>query len=93
MEVKGAWENKWRVLLFEMIGTANLLFAINASAGSTMGKMPTTPFAAGLTIFGNICILGEVTGGHFNPGVTLAVLIAEGITVRNLMFATMIIIS
>jgi glycerol uptake facilitator-like aquaporin len=91
MEVKGAWENKWRVLLFEMIGTGNLLFAINASAGGSMGKMPATPFAAGLTIFGNICIFGESTGGHFNPGVTLAVLIAEGITVRNLMFASMII--
>ena len=32
MEVKGGAENKKFVLLFEMIGTANLLYAINTSA-------------------------------------------------------------
>ena len=32
MEVKGGWENKGYVLLFEMIGTANLLYAINSSS-------------------------------------------------------------
>jgi glycerol uptake facilitator-like aquaporin len=36
------------------------------------------PFAVGLTIFGNICIFGNTSGGHFNPAVTLGVLIAEG---------------
>ena len=76
MEVKGGWENKGYVLLFEMIGTANLLYAINSSAANNHGNW--LPFAVGLTIFGNICIFGEVTGGHFNPAVTIGVLIAEG---------------
>jgi len=36
MEVKGGYENKKYVLLFEMIGTANLLYAINTSAAGGM---------------------------------------------------------
>ena len=73
MEVKGAHNTKAWVLLFEFIGTANLLYAINTSTESGMA-----PYGAGLTIMSNICIFGYVSGGHFNPAITLAVLIAEG---------------
>ena len=86
MEVKGGDENKKFVLLFELIGTANLLYAINTSAAGGL-----QPFAVGLTIFGNICIFGEVTGGHFNPAVTLGVLVAEGF--HKIGFAIQIIIA
>tara|TARA_B110000285_G_C14906377_1_gene505742 strand:- start:427 stop:771 length:345 start_codon:yes stop_codon:yes gene_type:complete len=75
MEVPGGKQNLGYVLLFEAIGTANLLYAINTSA-SDGGHLQ--PFAIGFTIFGNICIFGNTSGGHFNPAVTLGVLIAEG---------------
>jgi aquaporin Z len=75
MEVKGGKQNFGYVLVFEAIGTANLLYAINTSADDNGGL---SKWAIGLTIFGNICMFGEVSGGHFNPAVTLGVLIAEG---------------
>jgi glycerol uptake facilitator-like aquaporin len=87
MEVKGGHQLKGWVLLFEFIGTANLLYAINTS---TEGGM--APWGAGLTIMGNICMFGYVTGGHFNPAITLAVLIAEGSEKfgQNILYALMI---
>tara|TARA_B110000285_G_C14789965_1_gene452553 strand:+ start:26 stop:274 length:249 start_codon:yes stop_codon:yes gene_type:complete len=81
MEVPGGKHNKSKVLLYEMIGTANLLYAINIS--NSGGNQP---FSVGLIIFANICIFGEVSGGHFNPAVTLGVLIAEEKT-SNIWFA------
>jgi glycerol uptake facilitator-like aquaporin len=87
MEVKGGSQNKFKVLFYEMLGTANLLYAINVSASG--GKQP---FSVGLIIFANICIFGEVSGGHFNPAVTLGVLIAEN-KPSNILFALQIILA
>lgn len=44
---------------------------------------------------GSIVHFGDVTGGHFNPAVTLGVLIREGRKnfTFNLVYATLIIIS
>ena len=53
---------------------------------------PYQPFAIGLTIAGAIHLFGNITGGHFNPAVTIAVLIREGKS-SNIGFALIIIIS
>ena len=73
MEVPGGHRSKIVICLFEFLGTAFLLYAINTSTESGMA-----PYGAGLTIMSNICIFGFVCGGHFNPAITLAVFIAEG---------------
>ena len=91
MELKNGHNNKRWVCFFEAIGTSNLAFALNTSASFPHLQH----FAVGLTLFGNICILGSVSGGHFNPAVTVAVLIAEGREKMgsNFCFAILIIIS
>lgn len=91
MEVKGGHDNKSIVLFFEFIGTATLLTAINLGGRILGGQF--TPIAIGLTIFANIIFLGQVSGGHFNPAVTVAVLIREGSKnlSKNFPYAVMII--
>ena len=74
------------VCLLEAMGTATLLYAINMSAG------PFQPFAIGLTIAAAIHQTGNITGGHFNPAVTIAVLIREG-KLSNIGFAIIIMVS
>ena len=56
----------------ECIGTAALVFSLNASGGNAA--------AVAGALFGSIMILaGRFNGGHFNPAVTLAVLTREGL--------------
>ena len=75
MEVSGGINNKVFVCLYELMGTALLLSALNLSgpAGST------DPQAVAGAIFVAIVIFGPISGGHFNPAVTTAVYIKESI--------------
>ena len=68
MEVTGGLGNKKFVCLFEMIGTAFYVIAYN------WGK---EPHVIALTITAMTILFGQVSGGHFNPAVSLAVLIKE----------------
>ncbi|HVS99861.1 MAG TPA: aquaporin [Solirubrobacterales bacterium] len=67
--------------LAELIGTFLLVFFITSvvtlyvSAGSSTSfgsDFAVVGFVQGLALFGVICIFGAVSGGHFNPAVTLA---------------------
>jgi MIP family channel proteins len=67
--------------LAELIGTFLLVFFITSvvtlfvSTGSQAqfgSDYAVVGFVQGLTLFGVICMFGVVSGGHFNPAVTLA---------------------
>ena len=67
--------------LAELIGTFLLVFFITSvvvlfvSTGTSTSfgtDMAVVGFVQGLALFGVICMFGAVSGGHFNPAVTLA---------------------
>ena len=69
-------------LLAEFIGTFALIF-IGAGAGAVVGDGVGLPgliaiaFAHGLTVMAFAFAYGSVSGGHFNPSVTVGVLAAD----------------
>lgn len=73
--------NKCFVCLYEMIGTAVLIGALNLSGGKAE--------AVSIALFCIAIFLGPVSGGHVNPAVTLAVFIAEG-SLGNLLYMCLI---
>ena len=73
MEVQGSEGNKFFICVSEFIGTAMLIIAINWSSTSD-----SAPMAVGACVFVMATIFGTVSGGHFNPAVTLGMLWKEG---------------
>lgn len=84
MEVDKGSDNKITVVIYEMLGTALFLYGILVSRGQEL--------AVPLTLFACIVIFGNVTGGHFNPAVSLGVWIARGKLLSDLVFLLMIIV-
>lgn len=65
------WAVSARKYIVELIGTFFLMFAVAVSAFS--GSV-FTPLAAGGTLMVMIYAGGHISGGHYNPAVTMAVL-------------------
>ena len=57
------------VLIAEMLGTAVFLSVIYATA--IKASNPLAPIAIGAALMTMIFLFGKVSGGHFNPAVTL----------------------
>lgn len=75
------------VLIYEFIGTCLFTTIILISKANAE--------AAALGLFTQILIFGDVTGGHFNPGVTLGVTVWQLMNnpLKNILFAVMIILA
>ena len=83
MEVAGGSNNKPTVVLYELLGTALFIYGILVSGGDAT--------AVPIALFASILIFGNITGGHFNPAVTLGVWITKGNCAASFSFAMMII--
>ena len=70
MEVPGATKNKFFVLYSEFVGTAFLMVAVNWG-----GTSSNTPLCVGLVVAVMAQMFGSISGGHFKPAVTLAMMI------------------
>ena len=66
----------------EIIGTFGLVF-FGCLAAVLTDDLFTTSLAFGVAVIAFAYTVGRVSGGHFNPAVTLAVLIRKKITVLN----------
>jgi aquaporin Z len=64
----------------EFIGTFFLTFAVGTAA---LTRSTSVPLTAGATLMVMIYAGGHISGGHFNPAVTLAVLVRRRIEIRD----------
>ena len=65
----------WQKYVAELLGTFVLVFggtvAILGATGSGLDLI-VVPFAFGLALLAGLYAFGEVSGGHFNPAVSVA---------------------
>jgi aquaporin Z len=64
----------------EAIGTFFLVFTVGAAVG---GGSPLAPLAIGAVLMVMVYAGGHLSGGHYNPAVTLAVLVRGRIKLRD----------
>lgn len=65
--------------MIEMIGTGILMVCFNLSKRDEKGNTGYDPVIVSLTVFILSAVFGNVSGGHFNPAISVAVLIFEGL--------------
>jgi len=70
-----------RKLLTEFIGTFFLVLTIGLSA---LGGVPFTPLVIGAALMAMVYMGGHVSGAHYNPAVSLAVVVAGKMRGREL---------
>lgn len=68
----------------ELIGTALIVFVGTATIVTTGGNVLATALAFGLAWAGMWWVFGNVSGGHFNPAITLATFVARRTTAKDL---------
>ena len=74
MEIAGSDKRVHIVALYELIGTTLFVYSI---------LLTNNPISIAFSLFASIIIFGSITGGHFNPAVTLGVYIKEAQWAKN----------
>ena len=90
METGKGHDRKFTVCLYEFLGQVFFMYAVLVSGGSGSDKWGVT---GPLALFAVVNIFGGVSGGHFNPAVTLGVYVREAKWAHNFIFLVMIIAS
>ena len=71
------------MLVFFAVGVATLSFGFGADGSSFMAGVVATALAFGLTLLCLAYVLGPISGCHVNPAVTMGVLLAGRISLRD----------
>jgi len=89
MEIPGGKERKCLVCVYEIIGMIIFMLCYNwgAAASTQVGHAVCICFG----MFTAHIICNQVSGAHFNPAVTIAILIKEGKIKANCKLASFII--
>lgn len=77
---------KARALVAEFIGTFALIFVVFLTVNNFMGtpvQLLAVAFGVGLTIMVMGTAFGPISGGHVNPSVTFAMMIAKKISITD----------
>lgn len=90
METPQGHKRKGLVCACEFLGQIFFMYAVMVS-GAT--KSDFAGLVGPLALFSVASIFGGISGGHFNPAVTLGVYIREGHYAKNFLFMVMIIAS
>ena len=76
ISTEGAMTDSLQKYLAELLGTFTLVFigttAILAATGEAARRTSPSAFAFGLALLAGLYAFADVSGGHFNPGVSLA---------------------
>jgi aquaporin Z len=80
---------QWQRYAAELLGTFILVFVgTTAIVGAVRAGAPVlvvVPFAFGLALLAGLYAFGEVSGGHFNPAVSLGLFLDRRLTVTDLL--------
>jgi len=79
-------------MVAELLGTMGLVIAVMGSVMLAMNSLSGLPgfvvagAAGGFVLFAMIESLGKISGGHFNPAVTTAMIVSKDIDAKNGLF-------